>query len=140
MAAENALVGELVENGWSQRAALAVVGVSRSTWHYRRRPRDRVSDPVGHAARAYPNRLDPTEQARIVGLIRAGAAVGDSVYASWFHALDAGNPVASLASWYRLARRERLQLQVPRRRRRATAMPQFEAHGPNQVERVKFFV
>ena len=38
-----ALVSALIGAGLSQRRALAVAGLSRSSWHYRSRPRPRVA-------------------------------------------------------------------------------------------------
>lgn len=131
---ENQLVREL-SGHVSQRRALQLVGLAASSWHYRRRPRPRAVEPVSQARRAYPSRLSDDEVARIRKHLAAGFAAGKSVYSSWFDALDAADPVASLKTWYRIAKRD-LENQRPRRRqrtRRATAMPQFEATGPNQV-------
>lgn len=88
------------------------------------------------ATRAYPGRLSTDEAARITGLLQDGFAAGRSVYAAWYDALDAGDPIASQASWYRIARQPPLRAlrpSKPPRKRRATAMPQFEANRPNQV-------
>ena len=41
----------------SQRRALTIAGVSRSTWHYRSRPRPAVLDPLPQKDRAYPSRI-----------------------------------------------------------------------------------
>lgn len=119
----------------SLRKALDLVGLSRSTWHYRQHPRARVTQPIRHADRAYRNRISPQEKDQILDLIRPGFAAGRSVYALWFDALDAGDPIASMKTWYRLAAShvESERPARPRRRRRATAMPQFEATRPNQV-------
>lgn len=129
------MVEALKAAGASQRRALQLAGISASTWHYRHRPRPRAATPIPQQQRAYPNRLSPAETQRITDLLAAGFAGGQSVYATWFQALDAGDPVASLSSWYRIAKRY-LAAQRPirrRRRRRATAMPQFEATAANQV-------
>ncbi|XSS49940.1 DDE-type integrase/transposase/recombinase [Propionibacteriaceae bacterium G1746] len=127
-------MADLVRAGLSQRKALVMVGLSRSTWQYRHRPRPRAADPVPHAGRRYPNRLTADEQARVLELLRAAGQEGVSAYQAWYDALDAGEPVASLSSWYRIARAHQLRLvKVPRKRRRSAAMPQFDATGPNQV-------
>ena len=57
LSAENHLVAELAAAMGSQRQALALAGVSRLTWHYRHRPRERVADPVPRKDRAYPSRI-----------------------------------------------------------------------------------
>ena len=119
----------------SQRAALRLVGLAASSWHYRHHPRPAVDAPVAQADRAYPSRLTDIETARIVALLEAGFAAGKSVYTSWFDALDAGDPVASQRTWYRIAH-VWLEASRPVRRRkhrRASSMPQFDATGPNQV-------
>lgn len=111
-----------------------MLGLASSTWHYRHHPRPRVTDPVPQAQRSYPCRLDPTEQEQVLHLIKTAFACEQSVFQAWYDALDAGNPVASISTWYRLARQ--LEPHRPiraRRSRRATAMPQFEATAPNQV-------
>lgn len=110
------------------------MGLSASTWHYRRHPRAGVTAPVPQSQRAYPSRLSPAEQDQILAKLRKGFAAGDSVYQSWYDALDAGDPIASQASWYRLARTiEPERPYRPRRHRRSAAMPQFDATAPNQV-------
>ncbi|MGC5627584.1 IS3 family transposase [Georgenia sp. Z1344] len=121
--------------GTSQRATLELLGISRATWHYRRHPRDRVPGPVPQARRDYPNRVTDAEREQILGLIAQGFAVGRGVYSSWHDALDAGDPIASLRTWHRLAAAHLgpQRPSRPRRRRRASAMPQFRATAPNQV-------
>lgn len=129
-----ALVTALVAAGLSQRASLALAGVSRSSWHYRSRPRPRVPAPVAHTARRGPAWLEPAEEDRITGYLRAAFAQGRSVYQAHYQALDALDPVASLSSWYRIARH--LEPQRPARRRarhRASAVPSLLASGPLQV-------
>jgi putative transposase len=131
---ENVLVGELTGLGLAQRRVLPLLGLASSTWHYRNHPRPRATDPVPQSQRAYTCRLDPVEQEQILHLLKVAFAGGDSVFQAWYDALDAGDPVASMSTWYRLARR--LEPERPiraRRSRRATAMPQFEATRPNQV-------
>lgn len=135
VAGENGLVGEIRQAGWSLRATLELLGISRSTWQYRHRPRPRAEAPIAHGERDYPNRVPAAEQERIVALLTGGFAAGRSVYAAWYRALDDGDPIASMATWHRLARTH-LAAQRPirrQRRRRTTAMPQFDAARPNQV-------
>ena len=128
---------ELKQVGFSQRRALGLVGLAASTWHYRNHPRVGVLEPLPQSQRAYPNRVTAAEQEQILALVKAGFARGRSVFASWFDALDAGDPIASQKTWYRLAHRY-LDQQRPRRLRRrsrkqSAVMPQVHATGVNQV-------
>ncbi|MDZ4236139.1 MAG: hypothetical protein U1C73_20830, partial [Dietzia sp.] len=63
----------------SQRQALAVIDLSRSTWHYRSKPRPKVPDPVPQKDRAYPSRIPEADRAFIAARIVAGWAAGASV-------------------------------------------------------------
>jgi len=135
LAFEAAVVATLVGAGISQRAALGLLGISRGSWQYRSRPRPVVAEPVPRSARTAPSWLTPVEIEAIREKILAGFAVGLSVYQSYYRALDAAEPIASLSSWYRIARAylESLRPVRPRKRRRAAAMPQWDATGPMQV-------
>lgn len=129
-----ALVTALIAAGLSQRRSLALTGMSRSSWHYRSKPRARVADPVPHTARRAASWLEAHERDTILGRLGAAFARGASVYQAFYEALDAGDPVASLSSWYRLARR--LEPHRPARRRarhRASAVPSLLADAPMQV-------
>ena len=79
----------------SQRRALEIAGVARSTWHYRTRPRERVADPVPQKERAYPSRISETDRAVIAGRITAGWAEGHAVDHSFASAWDDGVMLAS---------------------------------------------
>lgn len=119
------LVSALLAAGLSQRAALSLAGMARSTWHYRSNPRPRVAEPVPHTQRRALSWLTDHEQTLIVGMVRDGFAQGWSVYHAFYEALDAGDPIASLSTWHRIARAH-LAAQRPVRRtrkHRATAMP-----------------
>lgn len=133
--AEADLVAEMRAVGWSQRASLEVIGLSASTWHYRRCPRPKTGRPVPHAARRCDTWLTDAETARIVAKLTVAFAAGDSVHQAYFEALDAGDPVASLKSWYRVAQRHLDPRRPARRHRkhRATAMPQWTANAAMQV-------
>jgi putative transposase len=129
------LVTALVTAGLSQRVALRLVGLSRSTWHYRSKPRPRVTDPVPHTARPSSSWLSTAEQDTIVAKLRAAFAQGWSVYHAYFEALDAGDPVASLSSWHRTAR-SHLSAQRPVKRtrnHRSCAMPSLVVDAPMQA-------
>lgn len=130
-----ALVDELRAAGLSLRAALALAGMSRSTWHYRTRPRPRALVPVPHTTRRAASWLDPAEVDQIAALLEGAFARRESVYQAFYDALDAGEPVASLSSWYRIAR-TRLGPQRPvrkTRKHRASAIPSLVTDGPLQA-------
>lgn len=130
----DALVADLTAAGLSQRAALATAGVSRSTWYYRDHPRSGVIDPIPQSQRAQPAALSATENTAIRQRIRAGWAAGRSVELAFYDAFDQGIMLGSLRTWYRQA--HQLQARRPtrrRRNRRASAMPQWQAHAPGQV-------
>lgn len=129
------LVLALVAAGLTQRAALDLAGVPRSTWHYRTHPRARVLNPVPHTARRAKSWLTPAEQDLISAKLQSAFGAGESVYQAFYDALDAGEPVASLASWYRIAR-ARLDEQRPLRRtrnHRASAIPSLVVDTPLQA-------
>lgn len=104
MTAENDLVVELTTVLGSQRRALAIVGVSRSTWHYRRRPRDRVAAPIPQKDRAYRSRIAEADRDQITERIQAGWQRGVSVDHSFADAWDTGVMLASRRTWWRIAR------------------------------------
>lgn len=130
-----ALVAALVAAGFSQRTALELAGMSRSTWHYRTNPRARVGSPVPHTARRSSVWLSMVEQDLIVTKLQTAFAQGWSVYHAFYEALDARDPVASLSSWYRIAR---TGLAVGRpvratRNHRSTAIPSLVVDAPLQA-------
>lgn len=129
-----ALVSALVTAGLSQRRALSLAGMSRSSWHYQAHPRARVTDPVPHTSRRAVSWLSEAERAAITTALRAAFGAGRSVYHAFYQALDADDPVASLSTWYRVARG--LEAARPTRRRatrRSTAIPSLVATAPLQV-------
>ena len=130
-----ALVTALIGAGFSQRAALDLAGVSRSTWHYRTRPRVAVVDPVSHAKRRSASWLSAEEREQVTTKLEVAFAARKSVYQAYYDALDAGAPVASLATWYRIARTITQAHRPVRRTRkhRASAMPSLLVTGPDQA-------
>jgi transposase InsO family protein len=137
---ENELVVELTVLAGSQRKALELTGVSRSTWHYRRHPRERVSAPVPQKARASPTRIGDEDRARITERINAGWRAGVSVDHAFASAWDDGVVLACRRSWWRIA--EDLHDQsarpvAPTRRANAGRVPReapvLEATGPMHV-------
>lgn len=132
---ETELIERLKATGLSQRTALQYAGISRSTWQYRKTPRPVVDAPVPHTQRRAATWLSDEETATITETLRATFDAGDSVYQGFMEALDAGEPVASLSSWYRIAATE-LASQRPIRRRRNHKnhpVPEVEATCPGQT-------
>jgi putative transposase len=122
----------------SRRRALALVGLSRSTWHYRSKPRTPVIDPVRHTDRAYPSRISATDRAVIADKISTGWQQGHSVDHSFADCWDEGIMLASRRSWWRIAARiadQNTRPAVPKRSTNTTprSAPVLEATGPGQV-------
>lgn len=122
----------------SQRQALDLVGLARSSWQYRMKPRERVKDPVPQAQRAYASRVSPADRDRIRDYILAGWARGESVDHSFASAWDQGVMLASRRTWWRVAQtmqEQMLRPQVPTKKgaRTPREKPVLEATGPGQV-------
>ncbi|MFZ1625702.1 MAG: DDE-type integrase/transposase/recombinase [Gammaproteobacteria bacterium] len=132
---EAELVAAICAAGWSQTRALRLIGLAASSWHYRRSPRPGTGVVVAHTARRGETWLSEQETATIIDTLKTAFKAKTSVHQAYFEALDAGNPVASLKSWYRLAQ-SYLDAERPARRtrqHRCTAMPQWEATAAMQV-------
>ena len=80
-----------------------MTGLSRSTWHYRQHPRERVGDPIPQTERAYESRISAADQERIGELVLAGWARQNSVDHSFATAWDSGVMLASRRTWWRIA-------------------------------------
>jgi putative transposase len=135
---ENELVVELTRISGSQRRALLLTGVSRSTWHYRQQPRARVADPVPHRERAYESRVPDPDREWIAELIKAGWAKEVSVDHAFASAWDQGIMLASRRTWWRIAADIEDQLLRPKTptrkdRRQPRNKPVLKATGPGQV-------
>lgn len=132
---EATVVADLKEAGFSQRGALALIGLSRGSWQLRTSGRVRTAEPVPHDQRRSPAWLSTAEVAVIRNLLTVAFTAHKSVYQAFYEALDAGTPVASLSSWYRVARKYLEPSRPVRRRttRRTSSMPQWQATGPMQV-------
>jgi transposase InsO family protein len=123
----------------SQRRALLVAGLSRSTWHYRSNPRSGVAAPIPQKERAYPSRIDQADREQIGELIAAGWVEGVSVDHTFADAWDAGVMLASRRSWWRIAAdiEDQTARPVAPTRRGSTRPPReapvLEATGPGQV-------
>lgn len=114
------------------------MGLSRSTWHYRSRPRARVADPVPQAERAYPSRIPPADRALIEDRITAAWLAGNSVDHAFASAWDEGVMLGSRRSWWRIAAGIEDQSARPLAPTRASGRapreaPVLRATGPCQV-------
>lgn len=134
---EEELIASLKDAGWSQNQTLARIGLSKSAHQYRRTPRPAVSDPVAHRDRRHPAALTQQEEEKIAGLLRASQV---SVSETFYRHLDDGDYVASMSSFHRIARREKIPMAAtgPRRRRtrkntQPAPVPVLTATAPGQV-------
>lgn len=125
----------LVDVGFTVVAACALLGVARASY-YRRvvGAKPRSTAPIPHAARRQPAALTEGERERILDLLNSPEHADLSLCQAFYRALDAQEYVASLSSWYRVARAVG---QVRERRRQANAspkkIPELTATGPSQV-------
>lgn len=136
---ERGLVRELTGAGrLSERAALAMIGVARSTWFYRSNPRPGVQVPMPHAERDQPQALTGAERALVAERVLAAWQGGESVDQAYATAWDQGVYVGSQRTWWRIAA-EMDQAQRPAGPgtrtggKRDRPAPQLLATGPNQV-------
>lgn len=100
-----------------------MIRLSKSAFHYRRQPRQRVAQPVPHRERCHPARLTADEDAQVVGLLRGSR---QSTTQTYYTHLDAGDYVASLSTFHRIARRDAIEMArtgSTRRRHRGPAAP-----------------
>lgn len=124
----------------SQRRALALAGISRSTWQYRQQPRPRQAVPVPQRDRAYPTRISGADRARIEERILAGWADEVSVDHAFAAAWDDGVLLASRRTWWRIASEleQSLRPKIPCRRdkrdkRAPREVPVVTAMRPGQA-------
>ena len=115
-----------------------MVGLSRSTWHYRSNPRPRVADPVPQKDRAYRSRICEADRALIRHEIMAGWQAGTSVDHSFACTWDKGVMLASRRSWWRIAATIADQSERPIAPTRSVSTtpripPVLKATGPQQI-------
>lgn len=134
---EEELIASLKDAGFSQNQTLARVGLSKASYQYRRTPRPPVADPIPQCARRHPAALSQVEEETILGLLRASTV---SVSETFYRHLDGGDYVASMSSFHRLARREKIPMAAtgPRRGRMKkntppAPVPVLTATAPGQV-------
>lgn len=115
-----------------------MIDLSRSTWHYRGKPRPRVADPLPQKDRAYPSRIGAGDRAAIQDRILAGWVAGVSVDQSFASSWDDGVMLASRRSWWRIAAAMNDQSARPACPTRSTTRtprpaPVLTATGPQQI-------
>jgi putative transposase len=116
-----------------------MIGLSRSTWHYRCKPRPRVADPLPQKDRAYPSRIGEADRAVIRHKIMAGWQAGMSVDYAFACTWDEGVMLASRRSWWRIAATIADQSTRPVAPTRSAgsktprAAPVLKATGPQQI-------
>ena len=136
IAAENSIVDALVAAKYTLKAALEIVGLSKSSWYYRHHPRRRKRDD-GSACHVSPKQLTAAQRKTVASLLVAGKRKHHSVARIFFDHLDGdGEMVASLRTFYRVHAQLRAQnplAYVPRRRRNTRGVPVVTASGPGQV-------
>jgi putative transposase len=115
-----------------------MIDLSRSTWHYRSKPRPRVADPLPQKDRAYPLRIGEADRAVIKQKILAGWQEGTSVDSSFASTWDGGVMLASRRSWWRIAATipdQSARPVVPTRSSAKTPRPApvLKATGPSQI-------
>ena len=133
-------MAQLTAVAGSQRKALALVGLSRSTWHYRHHPRARATEPVSHKDRAHPSRIPVVDREAVADRIDAAWRAGASVDKAFADAWDQGVVLASRRTWWRIAAGiddQSSRPVVPTRRVSATRTPRqapvLIATAPQQV-------
>lgn len=137
LAVEEELIVSLKAAGFSQNQTLARIGLSKASYQYRHTPRPPVATPVAHRDRRHPAALTPAEEETIVGLLRASKV---SVSETFYRHLDEGQYVASMSSFHRLARREKIPMAATGSRRgrkkkntQPAPVPVLTATAPGQV-------
>lgn len=138
IAGENELMSSLTGiGGNSERSALQMIGLARSSWHYRHHPRQRAVNPVPQAQRVQPNALTDTERHTAEERILAAWETGNSVDHAFAAAWDEQVVVGTRRTWWRIALRLDQALRPVKPTRSRTSgkreRPELLATGPNQV-------
>ncbi len=131
-------MGSLTAATGSQRKALAMVGLSRSTWHYCSKPRPKVAAPIPQRERAYESRISQADRDKITHHIMAGWSTQNFVDRSFASAWDQGVMLASRRTWWRIAAEIEDQMLRPKSctrqdHRTSRHTPVLKVTGPGQV-------
>jgi putative transposase len=132
-----ALTGELIDLGHPVARACELTGYPRASFyrhHRTSRPHGPAPAPVHQRDRHQPAALSLAERAGIVAVLCRAEYAELSICQVFFRHLDTGGYIASLSSWYRVAREHAL---VGDRRRQARSnpkkIPELVATDPGQV-------
>lgn len=92
-----------------------MTGLSRSTWHYRHKPRPPATAPILQRERRSPSRISGADRQQVEQLILAGWAKDLSVDHSFASAWDDGLMLGSRRTWWRIAAEleEQLRPKIP---------------------------
>ena len=114
---------------------MTLIGLSRSSWHDRIKPRPRVAEPIAHVDRVQPHALTAEESAQVAQAVNASLAKGGSVRHAWYEHIDTGPLLASLATFQRVAAKVRTTAPRYRNARPAALRdsPVLQATRPDQV-------
>jgi putative transposase len=112
--------------------------LSRSTWHYRSKPRPKASAPLPQKDRAYRTRIPEADRAVIQDKIIAGWQAATSVDYSFAATWDQGAMLASRRTWWRIAAAIADQSVRPVAPTRSASKsprsaPVLKATGPQQI-------
>lgn len=98
---EDHILELLAAAGYTQNAALKLLGLAKTTLYYRRHPRPKK--PPQHPKAAPPKTISAPERQRIAELLRDGREQGLSVYKIFFNHVDSKEPLlGSLRTFYRV--------------------------------------
>lgn len=114
------------------------LGVSRSTLYRYRNPNPAGGVVVPHAERNYPQRLAPAETEAVVARLNAEDVADMSIREGFYHLLDRGEYLCSLATMHRIMRRAGQSTDRRRQRTRTGVRgrrhaPRLHATAPRQV-------
>jgi putative transposase len=122
--------------GFSQNKTLELIGLSKASYQYRSKPRPRLQNPIPQRQRPHPAALTGAEDEQILRLLRCSKV---SVAETFYRHLDDGDYIASMSSFHRRARREKIPMAATGTRRRrskergSAPTPVLSASGPGQV-------
>lgn len=131
------LTGALIALGYPIVGACELTGYPRASYYRHHRPGPSVgatAEAIPQDQRHQPAALTDTERGQILDLLSADENADSSIPQVFYRRLDDGYYIASLSSWYRVARDHAM---VGDRRRQATGkakkIPELSASGPGQV-------